>query len=286
MIKKIGILTSGGDAPGMNAAVRAVVKTAINSGVEVYGILDGYRGILENRIIKMEKSDVAGIQSRGGTILGTVRYPEFKNAEVREATAAKLKELGIEALVCIGGDGTYMGAMRLTELGINCIGIPGTIDNDISSTDYTLGFDTAMNTIAYCIDHLRDTSSSHHRCTVVEVMGNHCGDLAMFSAVGLAAEIAEMNVVDLAAEIDKRTKYEAKWEILGRIQRGGAPSAFDRLLGATLGGYATQLLLKGKGGLAVGIHNNQLVANPIYEALKMHKEPYFNINEMLDLLNN
>jgi 6-phosphofructokinase 1 len=322
MIKKIGILTSGGDAPGMNAAVRAVVKTAINSGVEVYGILDGYRGILENRIIKMEKSDVAGIQSRGGTILGTVRYPEFKNAEVREATAAKLKELGIEALVCIGGDGTYMGAMRLTELGINCIGIPGTIDNDISSTDYTLGFDTAMSTIAYCIDHLRDTSSSHHRCTVVEVMGNHCGDLAMFSAVGLAAEIvvtpqhmmsvdqiidklnsfrgqgrkqttvlvsekmAEMNVVDLAAEIDKRTKYEAKWEILGRIQRGGAPSAFDRLLGATLGGYATQLLLKGKGGLAVGIHNNQLVANPIYEALKMHKEPYFNINEMLDLLNN
>ena len=322
MIKKIGILTSGGDAPGMNSAIRGVAKTAINSGIEVYGIYDGYRGLVEDRMVQLHKEDVIGIQSRGGTILGTARLPEFKQPEVREKAVQILKARGIDALVVIGGDGSYTGALRLTELGINCIGIPGTIDNDIASTDYTLGFDTAMNTIAYCLDHLRDTSSSHHRCTVVEIMGNKCGDLTLFSGVGQGADILvtpdhfmtvdqivdklnsyrgqgrkqttvlvaekmkELNVVDLAEAISQRTKYEAKWEILGRIQRGGAPSAFDRLLGATLGCYACRLLMEGKGGICVGLHNNKLCYHEIPEALQMQRDPHPTIGGMIELLNN
>ncbi|MEG2685034.1 MAG: ATP-dependent 6-phosphofructokinase, partial [Erysipelotrichaceae bacterium] len=183
MIKRIGVLTSGGDAPGMNAAIRAVTRVAINSGIEVYGIYDGYRGLVTGNIEPLTRQSVGDILDRGGTMLGSARLPEFKDLAVREKAVEQLKAKKIEALVVIGGDGSYRGALKLTEMGINCIGLPGTIDNDITSTDATIGFDTALQTVVDAVDKLRDTSSSHHRCSVVEVMGNRCGDLALWSGI-------------------------------------------------------------------------------------------------------
>ena len=172
MIRKIGILTSGGDSPGMNPAIRAITRVAIHNGIEVYGIRDGYKGLYEGRMEKFEKESVSDIMTRGGTILGTARFPQMKEEAVCAETANRLKEAGMDALIVIGGDGSYRGAAALTKLGINCIGLPGTIDNDIQGTDFTIGFDTALNTIVECVDKLRDTSSSHHRCSIVEVMGS------------------------------------------------------------------------------------------------------------------
>ncbi len=304
MIHKIGVLTSGGDAPGMNCAIRAVVRSGLKHGLEVYGIIDGYKGLVEDRIFKMDRSSVSGIINRGGTVLRTARLPEFKNEEVRKIGVENLKKRGIDALVVIGGDGSYMGAKKLTEMGINCIGIPGTIDNDIASSDYTIGFDTCLNTINFAIDRIRDTSESHQRCAIVEVMGNRCGDLAVYSGIAQGAEIIDSSDHPLSEEeiinslkeihssgrkmcllivseklfpdihafakrVSEETGFEAKAEILGRIQRGGSPSAFDRVLGARLGGYAVDLLLQGKGGRCVGIHGNDLVDYDIYDALKL-----------------
>lgn len=177
MIKKIGVLTSGGDAPGMNAAVRGVVRTALTKGLEVYGVYDGYLGLYEDRIEKLDRSSVSDVINKGGTFLGSARFPEFKEEEVRKQAIENLKKHGIEALVVIGGDGSYMGAKKLTEMGYPCIGLPGTIDNDIAGTDYTIGYLTALNTVIDAIDRLRDTSSSHQRISIVEIMGRHCGDL-------------------------------------------------------------------------------------------------------------
>ena len=188
-MNKIGILTSGGDSPGMNAAIRAITRSALYHGLEVYGIYNGYRGLVENNIEPLTRSSVSDIMIKGGTILGSARLPEFKDVEIQKKAVEILNSHGIEALVVIGGDGTYKGAMALTQLGVNCIGLPGTIDNDISSTDFTIGFDTALNTVIECVDKLRDTSSSHHRCSVVEVMGNRCGDLAIYSGLSCGAEI-------------------------------------------------------------------------------------------------
>ena len=282
MIQKIGVLTSGGDSPGMNCAIRAVVRAGLSYGLEVYGIMDGYRGLVDDDMFLMNRSSVSDIVNRGGTILQTARLREFKEESVRQIAVNNLRKRGIDALVVIGGDGSYMGAKKLTEMGINCVGLPGTIDNDIASTDYTIGFDTCLNTTVECVDKIRDTTESHQRCAVIEVMGNHCGDLALFSGLAEGAEmiitpdhpIPEDEIIDslkklhdskkkraivivsekmypdihaFAAKIGENTGFECRAEVLGRVQRGGAPSAFDRILAARMGAYAVDCLLDGKG---------------------------------------
>lgn len=306
MLKRIGVLTSGGDSPGMNAAIRAVTRSALSQGIEVVAIEDGFKGMVEGSMYLMNTRSVSDILYRGGTILGSARLPEFKDIEVRKVAVARLKEFGVEAVVVIGGDGTYRGAMALTDMGINCIGLPGTIDNDIVSTDYTIGFDTALNTVIQNIDKLRDTSSSHHRCSVVEVMGNKCGDLAIYAGISCGAEIivtqetgydeqevlAKLRELDtnrkkkhaivvisekitdvemLAAKISKSTGFSGRSTVLGHIQRGGSPTAFDRVLATRMGDYAVELLVKGIGGHCVGMVHNEITSFPIEEALAMPK---------------
>lgn len=302
----IGVLTSGGDAPGMNAAVRAVVRTAIHYNMEAYGIYDGYKGLVEGKIKRLERNDVGQILNRGGTILGSSRLKEFKEYSVREIAVKNLKQYGIDALVVIGGDGTYRGAMALTEMGINCICLPGTIDNDIASTEYTIGFFTALDTAIGAIDKLRDTSFSHQRCTVVEVMGRSCGDLAIYSGIACGAEIvisketgfnkeevlkqvhyaksigkrhliivcAEnmTDVGELARQIQDNSDYESRATVLGHIQRGGTPSAFDRVLASKMGSYAVELLHKGLGGKAVYSRGGEINNCDIQKALSQEKK--------------
>ena len=304
---RIGVLTSGGDAPGMNACIRAVVRAAIASGDQVFGIYDGYRGLVEGKFVEFTKKDVSEILSKGGTILGTARLPEFQYEQVRKLAVDKLKKYDIDALVCIGGDGTYTGALRLHEMGIKTIGIPGTIDNDIASSDYTIGFSTALNTACEAIDKLRDTSSSHQRCSIIEVMGRHCGDLALYSGICCGAEYIITNqtgldkekllkslkenrlngrrhaivvisenmtdVYQLAKEVEEYSGYECRATILGYIQRGGNPTPEDRLLAARLGKYAVDLLHENTSGVAVGVINGKLTATPIEKALLMTNEP-------------
>lgn len=307
MIKKIGVLTSGGDAPGMNAAIRGVVRTALSKGLEVYGVFDGYLGLYEGRIEKLDRSSVSDVINRGGTFLGSARFPEFKEVAVREKAIENLKQHGIEALVVIGGDGSYMGAKKLTEMGYPCIGLPGTIDNDIAGTDYTIGYQTALNTVIDAIDRLRDTSSSHQRISIVEIMGRHCGDLTLMSAIaggceyiispetGLDKDQLIHNVQDgikkgkkhaiialtelmmdaneLAKEIEQATGRETRATVLGHIQRGGRPTAFDRVLASRMGNYAVHLLLDGHGGRCVGIQKEELVHHDIIDAIENMKRP-------------
>ena len=319
MIRKIGVLTSGGDAPGMNCAIRAVVRAGLKYGLDVYGIMDGYKGLVEDDMFLMDRHSVSDIVNRGGTILGTARLREFKEEKVRQIAVDNLRKRGIEALVVIGGDGSYMGAKKLTEMGINCVGLPGTIDNDIASTDYTIGFDTCLNTICYCIDHIRDTTSSHQRCAIIEVMGNHCGDLALFSglaegvemiitpdhpipeeeiidslrklhdakrkrAIVVVSEKIYPNINEFAKKITVETGFEAKAEVLGRVQRGGTPSAFDRILAARMGAYAVDCLLEGKGGICVGMVNNKIVDYDIYEALQLPRDKHPSMLRLIDIL--
>ena len=320
MIKKIGILTSGGDAPGMNCAIRAVVRSANARGIEVYGIHGGYRGLIRGDITKMNRGSVSDIINRGGTILKTARLPEFKEEAVRQKAVDKLHELGIEALVVIGGDGSYMGAKRLTEMGINCVGLPGTIDNDIASTDYTIGFDTCLNTICDCVDKIRDTTESHGRCAIIEVMGNHCGDLALFGgiaegvdliitpdhpmteeeifaalkkiheedpdrrAIVMVSEKIFDDVNAFAKRVQKETGFDTRATVLGHVQRGGAPSAFDRILAGRMGAYAVDCLLEGKGGICIGLVDNKLVAKDIYEALALPRDKHESMLRIIDLL--
>ena len=304
---RIGVLTSGGDAPGMNATIRAVVRAAIQSGDTIFGIYDGYRGLVEGKMMEFTRKGVSEIIARGGTILGTARLPEFKYETVRELAVKQLERNDIEALVTIGGDGTYTGALKLHEMGIKTIGIPGTIDNDIASTDFTIGFSTALNTACDAIDKLRDTSSSHQRCSIIEVMGRHCGDLALYSGICCGAEyiitnetgldkekllkdlkqnrlagrkhaivVMSENITDvhaLAKEIEEYSGYECRATVLGYVQRGGSPTPEDRLLAARLGKYAVDLLHEGITGVAVGVRKNELTYTPIEEALAMHNEP-------------
>lgn len=319
MAKKIGVLTSGGDAPGMNAAIRAVVRSGIRNGCEMYLVFEGYKGLVEGNIKLVDRSSVSEIISRGGTVLKSARLREFKEVEVRKKAVAQLKKRGIDALVCIGGDGTYMGALRLTEMGINCIGIPGTIDNDIASTDYTIGFDTCLNTIVECTDKLRDTTESHQRCSIIEVMGRHCGDLALFSGIAegvdmiitpdhpisddeiikniknwkkankkhimiIVSENIYPSMKEFAEKLEKATGYECRAEVLGRIQRGGSPSASDRVLAARLGVHAVDLIMEGKGGLCVGLINNKVVHYNIAEALQLPRTRHLNLLRLIDLL--
>ncbi len=318
MIRKIGVLTSGGDSPGMNAAIRAVTRCALGNGIEVYGIEDGYRGLIEGRMRQFSKTNVSDILSRGGTILGSARLPEFKDRDVQLKACEILKEKEIDAIVVIGGDGSYRGAKALTDLGINCIGLPGTIDNDIAGTDQTIGFDTALNTVVDAVDKLRDTSSSHHRCSVVEVMGNHCGDLAVYSGLSCGAEIVvtpetgydEEDILDrlryldntgkshaiviicekicdveaLARKISASTGFSGRSTVLGHIQRGGSPTPNDRVLASRMGEKAVDLLVQGVGGHCVGIKENKIVSFPIDEALAMPKTSRKQLYRLFDRL--
>ncbi|NUF50664.1 6-phosphofructokinase [Gilliamella sp. ESL0250] len=308
MIKKIGILTSGGDAPGMNAAIRGVVRTALAEGLDVFGIYDGYMGLCEDRIVQLERSSVSDIITRGGTFLGSARFPEFKDKNVRQKAIANLKKHQIDALVVIGGDGSYMGAMRLTEEGFPCIGLPGTIDNDIRGTDYTIGYFTALSTAVEAIDRLRDTCSSHNRISVIEIMGRDCGDLTLNASVAGGCEfmiIPEVSytkedlieeiklgfakgkkhaivtvtehmcdVNQLAADIEAAVHHETRATVLGHVQRGGSPVPYDRILGSRMGAYAVELLLQGQAGRSVGVQNGKLVHHNIIEAINNMKRPF------------
>lgn len=305
-MKTIGILTSGGDAPGMNSAIRAAVRTALNSGLRVKGIRNGYDGLMQGDIYEMNVSSVADIIHKGGTILGTARSLEFETPEGQKRGAQILNDYGIEGLIVIGGDGSFKGAKALSDLGINTIGIPGTIDNDMGYTDFTIGFFTAIETVTDAIGKLRDTSSSHGRAVVIEVMGRHCGDLALYSGLAGGAEsiiVPEHNfsiseIIDkmehgrkrgklhhlitlaegvgdpysLAKELEEKTGIETKVTILGHVQRGGSPSAVDRLLGSSMGSRAVNLLEDGKTNLALGYVDGSIIEVSIDEAVSKKSE--------------
>ena len=305
-MKTIAVLTSGGDAPGMNAAVRAVVRTAIAKGLTVKGIERGYAGLLNEEIIDMDAKSVSDIIQRGGTILGTARCLEFKNPEVQKVGADICRKHGIDGLVVIGGDGSYRGAQALTRNGINAIGLPGTIDLDIACTDYTIGFDTAVNTAMEAIDKVRDTSTSHERCSVIEVMGRNAGYIALWCGIADGAEdillpekydYNEQAIIDniiqkkkmgkkhyiivnaegvgdsmeMAKRIEAATGIETRATILGHIQRGGSPTCKDRYYASIMGAYAVDLLIDGKSNRVVGYKNGEFVDYDIEEALAMKK---------------
>jgi len=305
-MKTIAVLTSGGDAPGMNAAIRAVVRTAIAKGLTVKGIERGYAGLLNEEIIDMDAKSVSDIIQRGGTILGTARCLEFKNPEVQKVGADICRKHGIDGLVVIGGDGSYRGAQALTRNGINAIGLPGTIDLDIACTDYTIGFDTAVNTAMEAIDKVRDTSTSHERCSVIEVMGRNAGYIALWCGIADGAEdillpekydYNEQAIIDniiqkkkmgkkhyiivnaegvgdsmeMAKRIEAATGIETRATILGHIQRGGSPTCKDRYYASIMGAYAVDLLIEGKSNRVVGHKNGEFVDYDIEEALAMKK---------------
>ncbi len=305
-MKSIGVLTSGGDAPGMNAAVRAVVRSAIANGFKVYGILDGYNGLINNEVKEMDRNSVSNIINRGGTVIYTARCPEFKDqAGVRKGKET-CEKLGIEGLVVIGGDGSFRGAADLSSMGIPCVGIPGTIDNDITCTDYTIGYDTAMNTVVEMVDKLRDTCDSHNRCSVVEVMGRRCGDLALNAGIACGAtaiivpeipfdfnkdilnKIEEAQNAgkhhyiiivaegvggsqEIAKKIEEVTGIESRAAILAHVQRGGSPTAKDRIVATRMGDYAVNLLKHRIGNRVIALKGNDIVDFDIHEALKMKK---------------
>jgi 6-phosphofructokinase 1 len=302
-MKTIAVLTSGGDAPGMNAAIRAVVRAALDKGLKVMGVQRGYSGLVNGEIFEMNRHSVSDIIHKGGTILKTARCPEFKKEEVRKKAAQILKVYGIDGLVVIGGDGSFTGAKLLSELGVKTIGIPGTIDNDLAYTEYTLGFDTALNTVLDAINKLRDTSTSHERISIVEVMGRDCGDIALFAGLAGGAESIILpekgydlddicktildgkqkgklhNLIlvaegigganDLAEKIESITGIETRATILGHIQRGGSPSAFDRVLASRMGARAVELLIEGKTARVIGIKGRDIIDLDTNEALAM-----------------
>ena len=269
MIKKIAVLTSGGDAPGMNAAIRGVVRAALAEGLEVFGIYDGYQGLYNNKIQQLNRYNVSDIINRGGTFLGSARFPEFKDPAVREKCAEILRSHGIDALVVIGGDGSYMGAKLLTEEH----GFPCAIDNDVAGTDYTIGYETALQTAVDAIDRLRDTSSSHQRISIVEIMGRHCSDLTISAGIAggceyIVASEMEFNREELIRQIErsiirgKRHAIIAITELITDVH-----CAFDRILASRMGVYAVDILLQGKGGYCVGIQNEKLVHHDIIDAI-------------------
>ena len=305
-MKSIAVLTSGGDAPGMNPAVRAVVRTACQRGIKVYGVDRGYTGLINGDIHEMNLRSVSDIITRGGTILYSARCPEFKTEEGLQKAVATCKKFGIDGMVIIGGDGSFRGARDLSLRGIPCIGLPGTIDNDISCTDYTIGYDTCLNTIVQMVDRIRDTSESHDRCTVVEVMGRGAGYLALEAGIAVGAtsiivpEVEydiERDVIarirefqktgkkhfvvivaegvggtaEIAKKIEAETGVESRATILGHVKRGGSPTARDRIMASQMGSRAVDLLTQGIGNRVVGIRDNKIVDFDIFEALKMTK---------------
>lgn len=304
-MKRIGILTSGGDAPGMNAAVRAVTRKAIYEGMEVYGIYYGFAGLVAGDIRRLDISDVGDKIQRGGTFLYSARYPEFATEEGQLKGIEQLKKFGIEGLVVIGGDGSYHGAMALTKHGFPAIGLPGTIDNDIPGTDFTIGFDTATNTVLEAVDRIRDTATSHVRTFIIEVMGRGAGDIALWAGVAggaddiiipehnfdmkqVAAKIKEgrdrgkkhclillaegvMGGNEFAEQLREYGNYHARVTVLGHVVRGGSPTARDRVLASKFGWKAVELLKEGQGGLCIGIENNKIVAASIVDTLENKK---------------
>ena len=311
-IKTIGVLTSGGDAPGMNAAIRAVVRKSLANGLKVKGIKKGYQGLLNEEIIDMDRRSVADIIQRGGTILGTARCMEFTTPEGQAKGAEICRKHGIDGMVVIGGDGSYRGAQKLSAQGINTVGIPGTIDLDITCTDYTIGFDTSINTAMDAIDKIRDTSSSHERVSIVEVMGRHAGYIALWCAIANGADdillpekydYNEQRIIDniidnrkkgkthhiiinaegighstsMARRIEAATGLETRASILGYMQRGGSPTCKDRVYASMMGCYAADILTAGKTNRVVAYRNGQFVDYDIDEALAMKK----NINEYM-----
>ena len=305
-IQTIGVLTSGGDAPGMNAAIRAVVRQAISKGKKVKGIRRGYTGLLAEDIVDMEAKDVSDIIQRGGTILQTARCPEFRTEEGQKLGAEMCRKHGIEGIIVIGGDGSFRGAQKLAAQGINTIGIPGTIDLDISCTDYTIGFDTAVNTAMEAIDKVRDTSTSHERCSIIEVMGRNAGYIALWCGIANGAEDILLpekydydeqkiinNIIEnrrkgkkhhiivnaegighstsMARRIEAATGIETRATILGHMQRGGSPTCKDRVYASIMGAYAVDLLLEGKTDRVVAYKNGEYVDYDIDEALSMTK---------------
>lgn len=310
--KTIGVLTSGGDAPGMNAVIRSVVRSAISKQMKVLGIFRGYSGLLAGDIKELDVRSVCDLLHRGGTFLYTARCPEFREEEGVRRGKDMCMRRGIDGLVVIGGDGSFRGARDLSQLGVPCIGIPGTIDNDIASSDYTIGFDTAVNTVMDMVDKLRDTSQSHDRCTIVEVMGRRAGDIALHAGIACGAvsillpevpfsinEIVDkmnrtlltgkkhfiiivaegvtknggyQSVYDIANEIEDRTGVEARATILGHVQRGGAPTARERVLASEMGYHAVELLEQGIGNRVVVNRENKTIDLDIMEALEMQKQ--------------
>ena len=314
-VKTIGVLTSGGDAPGMNAAVRAVVRTAVANGIKVKGIYKGYNGLLNEEIKDMDAKSVSDTMSKGGTILYTARCLEFIDPEYQKKGADICRKHGIDGIVVIGGDGSFKGAQKLSNLGINTIAVPGTIDLDIACTDYTIGFDTAINTAMTAIDKIRDTSTSHERCSIIEVMGRHAGHIALWCGIANGAEdillpgkydFDEQRIIEsiidnkkkgkkhhiiinaegighsyeMAARIEAATGVETRATILGHMQRGGSPTCIDRVYASMMGSMAVDLLLEGKSNRVVAYKDGKFVDYDIDEALAMTKDIDENMYEV------
>lgn len=306
-MKTIAVLTSGGDAPGMNAAIRAVVRTACENGMRVLGVVRGYNGLINGDFVEMDLRSVSDIINRGGTILYTARSAEFATEEGMQKAIRTCREYGIDGVVVIGGDGSFRGARDLSQRGVPCVGIPGTIDNDIACCDYTIGYDTCLNTIMEMVDRIRDTTESHDRCSVIEVMGRHAGYLALNSGIAcgatsilipevdfdiekhviermkktmrtdkkhfiiVVAEGVGVDVKKLAEEIEAKTGVESRATILGHTQRGGYPTAKDRTMATRMGNYAVKLLIKDIGNRVVAAQKEEVLDYDIFEALNMKK---------------
>ncbi|HKL84680.1 MAG TPA: 6-phosphofructokinase [Bacilli bacterium] len=316
MVKKVALLTSGGDAPGMNAAIRAIVRAGLINNLEMYAVFEGFKGLVEDMIKPVDRSFVSEILMRGGTILKTARLKSFNEDEVQNIAVENLKKHGIDALVIIGGDGSYRGGSVLAKKGINVIGIPATIDNDVVGTDTTIGFDTALNTITEAVDKLRDTSSSHLRCSIIEVMGNRCGDLALYGgtacgvdlilspeyrptdeeiiqklqdihhsrsrhALVLVSEKLFPNIQDFGVLVREKTGFDTTVEILGRIQRGGSPTAADRVLAARFGVHAIEVIVKGKKNRVIGITNGEVKD---YDIDRAERRSYIKTEELIGVI--
>ncbi|MZQ74655.1 MAG: 6-phosphofructokinase [Peptoclostridium sp.] len=319
-MKTIAVLTSGGDAPGMNAAIRAVIRYGIHKGCKVYGISRGYKGLIEGDLAEVDLRSACDIIHRGGTILRTARCEEFMTEEGRRQAATVLKVFAVDGLVVIGGDGTFKGASELAKLGVNVVGIPGTIDNDLPYTDYTIGFDTAINTVLDAVGKIRDTSSSHERISIIEVMGRNCGDIALYAGLaGGAEEVVipekgqdmekifrellesknrgkKQSIIilsegigkahELEQQIKEKTRMDSRSTVLGHIQRGGSPSAFDRILATKMGASAVELLVQGKTARVIGIKNNRIFDMDVDEALSIEKTFDSETYELIDILAN
>lgn len=320
MIKKLAILTSGGDAPGMNNAVRAIAKHAKANGIESYVVMEGYKGLHSGDIKKAEEVDLDSSISKGGTIIYSARFPEFKDPKVREEAKKKLDNMGIDALVVIGGDGSYQGAQLLHELGLKTIALPGTIDNDITSSDLTIGYDTALNTIVDAVSKVRDTMTSHSRAAIVEVMGHGCGDLALFSALATGAELVVTNdatktpdeiaavvkeqinkgkrsvivivsefifddLIELQNIVSEKSGVVTRAMSLAHVQRGGNPTAMERINASLMGIDAVERLMKDESGLAIGILNGKVTATPILKALALPREDRKKMADVINKLN-
>ncbi|HZJ90015.1 MAG TPA: ATP-dependent 6-phosphofructokinase [Bacilli bacterium] len=315
-LRNVAVLTSGGDAPGMNAAIRAVIRSGLAHGFKMFAVYEGFKGLVTNNIEEVDRTFVSEIIMRGGTILKTARLPEFRDPKVVVQAARNLKAKNIHELIVIGGDGSYRGALALSDFGIKVIAIPATIDNDVMGSEVTIGFDTALNTITVAVDKLRDTSSSHHRCSIIEVMGNNRGDLALLSGTACGvdliispeyrpteAEIIETlkninltrarhalvivsekqfpNLYELKNKIIAETGFDTKVEVLGRVQRGGSPSASDRVLAGRLGVYAMRLLSEGVLNICVGIKNGNLAYTKLAAATKEENQ---RIEELIEVI--